>query len=93
MQNNFVSVKVGSLMSRKSEWLTTKPSPRSRATGFDAGVIGWKLHIVEVTDDSFSKISRTKALCGLVPKYGWSLDLFIEDKCVKCKKKMLTASS
>lgn len=71
-----------------NEWLTTKPNPRNPATGFDAGQTGWKLHCVPVIDNSFKEAARSKALCGLIPIYGWSLDLFIEDKCKKCLKKI-----
>jgi len=70
-------------------WLTTKANPRRPATGYDAGQTGWMLHAVEVPDgvDSFDAISRMEAICGLYPRYGWSLDLFIDQKCAKCLKK------
>lgn len=68
------------------QWLTTAPNPRSPATGFDAGQRGWKLHAVETDSDSFEEIRRVSAICGLRPAHGWSLDLFIEDKCQRCAR-------
>lgn len=68
----------------KREWLTTAPNPRSSNTGYDAGQRGWKLHAVHVVEDSFNKSRFQKAACGLLPNHGWSLDLFIEDKCKRC---------
>lgn len=71
--------------SDKYRWLTTLPNPRRPATGHDAGVTGWKLHAVEASEtDKFTDLGRMTALCGLRPRHGWSLDLFIEDECQKC---------
>lgn len=70
------------------QWLTTAPNPRVRATGFDAGQRGWKLHAVETDSDSFKEIRWERALCGLQPAHGWSLDMFIEDKCQRCMNKI-----
>ena len=68
-------------------WLTTQPNPRSPATGHDAGQKGWKLHAVAARDgDSFSAISNIRSKCGLWPRHGWGLDLFIEDRCSRCEK-------
>jgi hypothetical protein len=63
-------------------WLTTSPNPRSSATGHDAGQRGWKLHAVDLD------VNVHRALCGLFPRHGWGLDLFIDDKCKKCVKKV-----
>lgn len=65
-------------------WLTTAPNPRSAATGFDAGQRSWRLHAVETTSSSFEAIRFARALCGLQPAHGWSLDLFIDGKCARC---------
>lgn len=54
--------------------------------GYDAGQRGWKLHAIDSEENSFKLLSRKAALCGLLPTHGWSLDLFIEDKCTKCQK-------
>lgn len=65
-------------------WLTTAPNPRSRATGFDAGQRGWKLHAMPPGGgDTFKALGRKAALCGLRPAHG-SMDMFIEDKCARC---------
>ena len=70
----------------KIQWLSTAPNPRSPATGGDAGQRGWRLHAVNADDDdTFLGIGPRKAMCGLRPAYGWSLDMFIEDKCGRCK--------
>lgn len=68
-------------------WLTTAPNPRSPATGTDAGQRGWRLHAVEGPEGATLKELRFKgALCGLRPRHGWGLDMFIEDKCARCAK-------
>lgn len=68
------------------QWVTTAPHPWKRAhrDGWDQGQIGWKLHavILHKTD------RRLRALCGLRPAHAWGLDLFIEDKCKRCEKRM-----
>lgn len=79
-------------MTTKAEWVTTAPNPRTSATGVDAGQRGWKLHCVETIDDSFTKSRYQTALCGLSPAHGWSLDLFIEDKCARCVRKQNAAN-
>lgn len=71
------------------QWLTTAPNPRSPATGHDAGQRGWRLHAVWASEqDSFVILGRRRAICGLVPGHGWSLDMFIEDKCQRCLAKV-----
>lgn len=60
------------------QWLTTQPNPRTPATGHDAGQRGWRLHYVDL--ESGSK----RAACGLLPRYGWGLDLFIDEPCKRC---------
>lgn len=75
-------------MSGKIHWLTTTPNPRSSATGVDAGQRGWKLHAIRTEEDSFEAIKFHVSSCGLRPSHGWSLDLFIEDKCKKCLAKL-----
>ncbi len=48
-------------------------------------VTGWKLHAVQATDsESLEEVKDRRAICGLLPRHGWSLDLFIEDKCSRC---------
>lgn len=73
----------------KIQWLTTAPNPRSPTTGIDAGQRGWKLHAINAdNDDTFLGIGPRAAACGLRPVYGWSFDLFIEDKCATCLHKL-----
>jgi hypothetical protein len=75
------------------EWLVTSPNPRFYNGGWDGGKHGWKLHAVvdpkfdlppSVWTPNDGNRSRTKALCGLVPRHGWGTDLFIEDECERC---------
>jgi len=74
-------------------WVTTSPNPRNRSTGHDAGQRGWKLHAVPMKEDEpYANYKRRAALCGLSPRHGWSVDLFIEDKCVRCQSAMTKRS-
>lgn len=69
------------------QWLTTYPSGRAHTHGADDGQTGWRTHAVEVSDDAKLPLKGVRALCGLLPRHGWGLDLFIERKCVYCAKK------
>lgn len=74
------------------QWLTSAANPRAPATGFDAGQRGWKLHAVNgEASESFAAVRSRVAACGLRPRHGWSLDLFIEDKCERCLKALRKA--
>lgn len=69
------------------QWLTTAPNPRSSSQGPDAGQRGWKLHAVEAKDTTtFGSLKGHAALCGMRPRHGWSLDMFIEDRCQRCER-------
>lgn len=69
---------------------TTAPNPRVHARGYDCGQKGWRLHAVYgLPLDSFASLQRSAALCGIRPRHGWLLDLFIEDPCLKCVAKAL----
>jgi len=78
------------------QWLNAEPNPRTAATGYDAGRHAWKFHAV-LSDprQTFTEIKRFHALCGLRPRYGWGLDLFMDitdvvaGKCSKCAKRSL----
>lgn len=71
------------------QWLTTAPNPRSAATGHDAGQRGWKLHAVRAAANAkFADLRGRVALCGVRPRHGWSLDMFVEQKCARCAAKM-----
>jgi len=77
-------------------FMTTVSSGKSKTHGADDGVTGWKLHLVDLAG-AVNATARTKygpvvtphvrAFCGLYPKLGWGIDLFIEDKCERCIKK------
>lgn len=70
-------------------WVTTAPNPRRPATGFDAGQTGWKLHAVEAeAHATFDAVRTRTAACGLRARHGWGLDMFIEDKCARCLRKV-----
>ena len=71
------------------QWVTTAPNPRSLATGLDDGQRGWRLHAVRATDDpNFSQLCEQSALCGLIPRHGWDLNMFVTDRCKRCAAKM-----
>ena len=71
------------------QWLTTSPNPRSAATGHDAGQRGWRLHAVEADENQkFTEIRGRRALCGVLPRHGWGLDMFVEDRCKRCAAKV-----
>lgn len=70
-----------------AHWLTTAPNPHVPGYGPDAGQRGWKLHAVDHPGETFAEMRRLPALCGLRPAHGWSLDLFIQDKCTRCVAK------
>lgn len=67
-------------------WVTTSPNPRHPGTGHDAGQRGWRLHAVPMAEnEEYLGYKRRYALCGLSPRHGWGLDLFIEDECTRCQ--------
>lgn len=67
-------------------WLTTL-SPKLAFTHAPSAITGWKLHAVEASDDaSLTEIGRRRALCGLRPRHGWTVDLFIEERCQRCER-------
>lgn len=70
---------------------TTAPNPRVHARGYDCGQRGWRLHAVYGSPlNSFASLGRSNALCGVRPRHGWALDLFIEDPCLRCVAKALS---
>lgn len=49
------------------------------------------MHAVIAPEDAkFSEVRSQRALCGLWPRYGWGLDLFIEERCKRCSAKEKT---
>lgn len=66
-------------------WGTTLPHPTKKAHrhGADDGQVGWKLHAFPVEEDGTHE-KRAQSLCGLRPRHGWGLDLFIDERCTRC---------
>lgn len=79
------------------QWLTTKPSGRAHTHSADDGQTGWRVHAVMADPqkrlENLGK-GRTAiaAACGLRPRNGWSMDLFIEDKCKRCESALAVPS-
>jgi len=70
------------------QWITTRPSGKAHTHSADDGVTGWRLHAVEADDKTtFAELGRKPSLCGLRPKMGWGMDLFIEARCKRCARK------
>ncbi len=68
-------------------WLTTAPHPTRQYSW--GGQRGWRLHAVLLPEGELLKDGRELvALCGLSPRRGWGLDLFIEDDCRRCQAAM-----
>jgi hypothetical protein len=71
------------------QWITTSPNPYKVQMGYDCGQMGWRLHAVVATPQmKFSELGRQRSVCGIRPRWGWNLDLFIERKCARCAKKL-----
>lgn len=68
-------------------WLSTYPSGKAHTCEADDGNTGWKLHAVEAPANlSAKEVGKIRAFCGLRPKHGWGVDLFIEDHCSRCEQ-------
>jgi len=72
------------------EWLTTAPNPRVTSYTADDGQRGWSTHAVEIAGKktTLEDVRTFRAICGLRPRHGWGMDLFIKKKCVKCARKL-----
>lgn len=78
-------------VSEEYEWLTTAPDPRHPGTGHDAGQRGWRTHAVKVGGNkriTFAELASKRALCGLRPSHGWGMDLYIEERCSRCDRRI-----
>ena len=65
----------------KYEWLTTCLNPRTPLSE----PRGWRTHAVLVPAGAkFDEIKKLRSLCGLRPRHGWGMDLFIEEPCARC---------
>lgn len=69
------------------QWLTTAPRPGTSTIGHpDAGQRGWRTHAVRANpEDSLAGLRRKRAACGLIPRHGWGLDAYIDEKCSRCE--------
>jgi len=57
--------------------------------GIDGGQRGWRTHAVRGNlKTRFSEIRKARSACGLQPRHGWGMDLWVERRCVKCERKM-----
>lgn len=75
-----------------TQWLTTAPNPRAPQYGADQGQRGWRQHAVKAANtETFAEMAtrEARALCGLLPNHGWSIDLFANEmaKCKRCERK------
>lgn len=76
------------------KWKTTVSSGRSKTNGADDGNTGWRLHLVDVTNlvgvDTYNRkhgsftAQKGKSICGISPRYGWGIDLFVDEPCSRC---------
>ena len=72
-------------LERYCQWLTTAPNPRVRGYGADDGQRGWRVHaVIAPSTATFQDLRNIPALCGLLPRHGWGMDLFVEEKCKRC---------
>lgn len=68
------------------QWLVTALRPDGRVSGYHSNS-GWRLHAVVASDDeTFEQVKTRRAACGLLPAYGWDVDLFIERPCRRCMR-------
>lgn len=82
----------------KHETCTTAPHPYKSAKrcSADQNQVGWRLHIVDLSQGPKYTgrvgahqvvVNRSPALCGLRPRHGWGLDMFIDAMCTRCEAK------
>lgn len=74
----------------EAKFFTTAPNPRKRAHrhGMDQNQIGWRVHAVLPVDGDEVTQKYRPAACGLKPRHGWALDLFIDERCRNCERRM-----
>jgi hypothetical protein len=67
------------------QWLTTASNPRTVSFSADAGTHGWRQHAVCADENTlFVELRNQPSLCGLIPRHGWDIDLFVDTKCKRC---------
>jgi hypothetical protein len=63
------------------EWVCTAANPQL------ANPSGWKLHAIEASPkETTLQLRGRRSKCGLTPRKGWEVDLFVVDKCARCLK-------
>ena len=70
------------------EWFVTSPGSRAFTShAADCGQRGWRLHavVIESTKTTMGEIRCAISACGIRPRHGWALDLFIEKRCERCE--------
>ncbi len=75
-------------LAKPFDWFTTQCNPNTVDQSADAGVRGWKFHAVNVPGgpaDKFTEIVDNQSACGLLPNHGWTIDMFIIDRCTRCE--------
>jgi hypothetical protein len=71
------------------QWLATAASGKAHTHSADDGVTGWRLHAIAATENTtLLELARKAAVCGMRPRTGWGLDLFTEQRCTRCEKKL-----
>jgi hypothetical protein len=46
---------------------------------------GWHLHAVALDGSATAEQAHgIRAFCGLIPRHGWGVDLFIDEPCLRC---------
>ena len=54
----------------------------------------WRHHAVPLEENenenitTFAQLGKRRALCGLRPRHGWGMDLFLDTNCKRCEAKL-----
>ena len=82
------------------QWVNCETNPNLPAFGYDAGRTAWKFHAVMANPEQrFVEMENKTSACGLRPRYGWTLDLFMDEddavagKCMRCLKALAAISN
>jgi len=70
-------------------WVSTAVNERyvGKTHGADAGRRGWRVHAIAAEpSETLAQIGRRRALCGLAPRRGWEVDLYVERRCAGCAR-------
>lgn len=70
----------------KIEWLVVSPNPRTHNPLNPNGTV---IHAVDVeTRGTRGFVKTPPSVCGIYPRYGWSVDMFMEEECRRCERIM-----